>query len=57
MRSPEYDNPMVADAGTAIFTIRAGGLDKTVNVYALGLDDPNIRTGQLAPHSRSCPSD
>ncbi len=37
----QYDNPMLADAGTAIFTIRAGGLDKTVNVYALGLDDPN----------------
>ena len=36
----QYDNPMLADAGTAIFTIRAGGLDKTVNVYALGLDDP-----------------
>ena len=35
----QYDNPMLADAGTAIFTIRAGGLDKTVNVYALGLDD------------------
>ena len=38
----QYDNPMLADAGTAIFTIRAGGLDKTVNVYALGLDDPNV---------------
>ena len=38
----QYDYPMLADAGTAIFTIRAGGLDKTVNVYALGLDDPNI---------------
>jgi hypothetical protein len=38
----QYDNPMIADAGTAIFTIRAGGLDKTVNVYALGLDDPNV---------------
>ena len=35
----QYENPMVADAGTAIFTIKAGGLDKTVNVYALGLDD------------------
>ncbi len=38
----QYDNPMIADAGSAIFTIRAGGLDKTVNVYALGLDDPNV---------------
>ena len=38
----QYDYPMLADAGTAIFTIRAGGLDKTVNVYALGIDDPNV---------------
>ena len=35
---PEYPNNMVADAGTATFTIRAGGLEKVVNVYALGLD-------------------
>jgi putative VirB-like lipoprotein len=38
----QYDNPMVADAGTAIFTIKAGGLDKTVNVYALGLNDAGV---------------
>ena len=39
---PKYDNQMVADAGTAFFTIDAGGLDKTVEVYALGMDvDPN----------------
>jgi hypothetical protein len=38
----KYDNQMVADAGTAFFTIDAGGLDKTVEVYALGMDvDPN----------------
>ena len=34
----QYENNMVADAGTAIFTIDAGGLEKTVNVYALGLE-------------------
>lgn len=34
----DYQNVMVADAGTAIFTIRAGGIEKTVSVYALGLD-------------------
>lgn len=35
---PEYRNDMVADAGTAIFTIRAGGFEKTVNIYALGIE-------------------
>lgn len=34
----DYRNVMVADAGTAIFTIRAGGIEKTVSVYALGMD-------------------
>jgi hypothetical protein len=33
-----YENAMVADAGTAIFTVHAGGVDKTVSVYALGMD-------------------
>lgn len=35
---PNYENNMVADASTAIFTIHAGGVDRTVSVYALGLD-------------------
>ncbi len=35
---PNYPNDMVADASTAIFTIEAGGLKKTVSVYALGLE-------------------
>jgi hypothetical protein len=35
---PNYENNMVADASTAIFTIDAGGVDKTVSVYALGMD-------------------
>lgn len=38
----QYENNMVADAGTAMFTVRAGGLDKTVNVYALGLDGEGV---------------
>jgi hypothetical protein len=33
-----YENPMVADASTATFTVHAGGLDRTVSVYALGLE-------------------
>jgi hypothetical protein len=36
-----YGNDMVADASTAFFKIKAGGLDKTVSVYALGMEDPN----------------
>ncbi len=35
---PEYINQQVADASTAVFTINAGGLQKTVSVYALGLE-------------------
>ena len=35
---PDYRNDMVADAGTAIFTVRAGGIEKTVSIYALGID-------------------
>jgi hypothetical protein len=35
-----YDAANVADAPTTIFTIRAGGLAKTVTVYALGLGEP-----------------
>lgn len=34
-----YDNPMVADAGSTIFNLNAGDLEKVVSVYALGLDD------------------
>jgi hypothetical protein len=35
---PEYPNDQVADASTAVFTINAGGLSKTVSVYALGME-------------------
>jgi hypothetical protein len=36
----EYQNPLVADAPTAVFTINADGAEKTVSVMALGMDDP-----------------
>lgn len=38
----EYRYDMVADASTATFTIDAGGGQKTVSVYALGLEDPSM---------------
>lgn len=38
----EYANQMVADAGTTTFAIEAGGLKKTVSVYALGIDTPGV---------------
>ncbi len=37
-----YENNMIADAGTAIFSVDAGGLKKTVNVYALGLEGEGV---------------
>ena len=40
---PNYENNMVADAGSTIFTLNAAGLQKVVNVYALGMDDQNAR--------------
>jgi hypothetical protein len=41
-----YPNDMVADASTAVFTIDAGGIQKTVSVYALGPDAPNAADAQ-----------
>jgi hypothetical protein len=35
----QYDNPMIADAGSTTFTIDAGGVKKAVNIYALGMED------------------
>jgi hypothetical protein len=35
---PRYDDMMVSDASTAVFTIDAGGITKTVSVYALGME-------------------
>ena len=37
-----YQNDMIADAGTAIFTVDAGGIKKTVSVYALGLEGEGV---------------
>lgn len=47
-----YDNQMVADAPTTTFTIHAGGVEKSVQVYALGLDaepgpDSNVKAALL----------
>jgi hypothetical protein len=36
-----YGNDMVADASTSTFKVNAGGLNKTVAVYALGIEDTN----------------
>lgn len=35
---PDYRNDMVADASTATFTVQAGGIKKTVSIYALGME-------------------
>ncbi len=40
-----YTNDMIADASTAIFTIEAGGIKKTVSVYALGLEMEGVADG------------
>jgi len=42
---PNYTNDMIADASTAIFTIEAGGVKKTVSVYALGLEMEGVADG------------
>ncbi len=36
----EYLDQMISDASTAVFTLDTGDLQKTVSVYALGLEDP-----------------
>ncbi len=38
-----YDNPLIADAGSTIFTLDAAGMQKVVNIYALFEGpDPNV---------------
>jgi hypothetical protein len=37
-----YDYGIIADAPWSTFTIRAGGLDKKVDVYALGIEGPDV---------------
>lgn len=39
----DYPNNQVADASTAVFTVNAGGLKKTVSVYALGIEGPGVQ--------------
>src|SRR3954469_11258533 len=39
---PNYENNMVADAGTTILTVNAAGLHKVVSIYALGMEDPSL---------------
>ena len=38
----DYPNNMVADAPSAIFTVAAGGVSKTVTVAALGIDSAQV---------------
>lgn len=38
---PNYENNMVTDVGTTVFTVDAGEVKKTVSIYALGFDDPS----------------
>ena len=42
---PDYPNDQIADASTAVFTINAGGLEKTVSIYALGLEMDGMADG------------
>jgi hypothetical protein len=42
---PDYPNDQIADASTAVFTINAGGLSKTVSIYALGLEMDGMADG------------
>lgn len=35
---PEYRYDLVADAATAVFTVNAGGVARTISIYALGLE-------------------
>jgi hypothetical protein len=42
---PDYPNNLISDASTAVFTVNAGGLSKTVSIYALGLDIENVPDG------------
>ncbi len=42
---PNYTNDMIADASTAVFTIEAGGIKKTVSIYALGLEMEGVADG------------
>jgi hypothetical protein len=47
----EYQNPLVADAATAVFTLDADGAKKTVSVVALGMEDPELTPDTEIKHS------
>ena len=51
-----YIDNGIADAPNTIFTINAGGLDKTVVVNALGEDTTRAPTPRRGPRSSSSPS-
>lgn len=40
-----YENNMISDAPTTVFTVDAGGLKKTVSIYALGMDIEGVPDG------------
>jgi hypothetical protein len=42
---PDYPNNQIADASTAVFTLNAGGLNKVVSIYALGLELDGMADG------------
>jgi len=42
---PDYPNDQIADASTAVFSVDAGGLKKTVSIYALGLEMDGMADG------------
>lgn len=44
-RAGHYDTPGVADAPTSTFELHAGGLDKRVEVYALGIEGVQVGEG------------
>jgi hypothetical protein len=47
----EYPSSRIADAATAVFTVNAGGLAKTVSVYALGYEAAEVPDLSPARHS------
>ena len=42
---PDYPNNQISDASTTVFTLKAGGLTKTVSIYALGLELDGMADG------------
>jgi hypothetical protein len=40
-----YENQMISDAPTSVFTIDAGGIQKAVSIYALGMDIEGVPDG------------